>query len=258
MGWPEIKKYYAFDSEEQSNLFLTVLAITASLFIHEWRTADLDVRAGISLFLFIFVVILVSLFIHVTFQKLISIKMGYLATYVTWMPGLALGVLISFMSQGLLPLFVTGTIILIHHERLRLGKFRYGMNLKNIGMTALAGPLANIIIVLITKPFLFAYGGLVFDRIIVYNLLIAFFSLLPIPFVMRGVLPLGKQELTIKTGSPGLHVFFWSRGVYLFFLIFVMVYSLLIIFLGVFSYILALFIAAITTAIWYAQLEKIF
>ena len=83
--------------------------------------------------------------------------------------------------------------------------------------------------------------------VVVTNLLIAVFSLLPIPTF--------EKIRQFKGGTTGLYLFIASRWIYVITFSAVLAFTALILLFKLFSLILAIVIAAIITAVYYTQYE---
>lgn len=220
--WYSVKENFNFSRSELSQLFWTSLAFGFALSFRKWGAGEsVDVPVGIVNLLFATVVVLLCMYIHVSLQKLVAIKLGYTAKYSFWLNGVLFTVFLAFLSLGYFPFLLPGSVMITQVPRLRLGKFRYGLNLKDIARIALAGPLAHVLLILILGPIFFATGR---DEsllsIITVNLLLAIYSILPVP----------KIDLSSKmdSGSDGLGLFYFSRTLYVLVFITIIVFAALV------------------------------
>ena len=201
------------------------------------------------LFFFILslLVVFIAMYFHIALQKLVGIKLGYNVKYQYWLNGIMLGLFLSVMTLGKIPLFsiliLPGAVTLEHIPKLRLGKFRYGTNAKDIARVSLAGPLSHVVIITIL-------GILFFNtdknptvlHLITANLLLMIYSMLPVP----------KLDLPTKidSASDGLGLFFYSRGVYVLCAATFLIYAVLIWTASLFSFILAFILAFVATTVY--------
>lgn len=206
--WHSVKENFTFSRSELSQLFWTSLAFGFALSFRKWGTGEtVDVPIGIVNLLFATVIVLLCMYIHVSLQKLVAIKLGYTAKYSFWLNGLLFTVFLAFLSFGYLAFVLPGAVMIEQVPRLRLGKFRYGLNLKDIARVALAGPISHILLVLILGPLFFATGrNEVLLSMILVNLLLAIYSILPIPKI--------DMPSKMDSGSDGLGMFYFSRTLY--------------------------------------------
>lgn len=218
--WYSVKENFNFSRSEFSQLFWTSLAFGFALSFRKWGNGDtVDIPLGLVNLLFATFTVLLCMYIHVSLQKLVAIKLGYIATYSYWLNGLLFTVFLAFLSFGYLSFVLPGAVMLTHVSKLRIGKFRYGINLKDIARVALAGPVAHIILILILGPIFFATGrNEAVLSIIIVNLLLAIYSTLPIPKI--------DVPSKMDSGSDGLGIFYFSRTLY------VLVFTTIIIFSG--------------------------
>ena len=107
------------------------------------------------------------------------------------------GLLLTFASNGNLYFLAPGHVTLTHMPRLRLGEFRYGMNLWEYAKVATAGPVGNLLLAAFFKAFTFL-GNPLIEKAVTINILLALFSMVPLP------------------STDGLDIFFGSRIFYFF------------------------------------------
>ena len=215
-----IRKYYRFNGNEIKGIIISVLMIAFMLSFKNWGTDAFDVTQG--LFNFIGAVLIVALgyIVHLSLQRFYAFKLGYIAEYRYNIYGLVGGLILTFASNGYLFLLIPGHCIIKHMPRLRLGEFRYGMNMWEYAKIAAAGPVGNILLAMFFKAFSFL-GSPLIDKAITINIILALFSLVPLP------------------GNDGLDIFFGSRFFYVFLVIFLVLISIgLLLLSGVWSFVL--------------------
>src|SRR3989344_8796522 len=181
--WHSVREHFSFNRKELLEMFWTSLAFGFILSFRKWGTGQRgDVTAGVTNTVTGAIVVFLCLFAHVSLQKLVAIKLGYKATYSYWLNGVLFSIFLIFLSFGYIPFMLPGAVMIEHIPKLRLGKFRYGLNLKDVARVALAGPLSHVLIILILGPFLFISGLNDFlVSVVLVNLLLAIYSTLPIP-----------------------------------------------------------------------------
>jgi hypothetical protein len=247
-----VEKRWRFSKKELERLLITCVVASFSLtLVKGWGAFDLiegktafDYAAN---FIIVFFVLFFSLLIHFSIQKLIALKLGYSSEYKYWINGLIFGVIICFFSYGYVPLFFPGTLYYDIIPKLRIGVFRGGVKHKDLGLIAFAGPLSNIIIVGLIAPLYLATGNPLVHAIILANLLIAIWSLLPIPTF--------EKLRQFKGGTTGLYIFIASRWAFVLVLATALSFSALILLFKVFSYIIALIIGILITIVYYSRFE---
>lgn len=248
-----IESRFRFSSKEFFNLLIVSLVSAFGITITKgWGVFDLIGGKGAAPYLLnlliIAAVIFISFIIHFSAQKLVALKLGYSSEYKTWVNGLLLGPIICLFSYGFLPLFFSGTLFYDVIPKLRVGIFRGEVKHKDLGIIAFAGPLSNIILVGLMAPAYLAAKGAFLKTFIIINLLVALFSLLPIPTF--------EKLRQFSGGTTGLYLFIASRWVFVLVFATILAYSALIIIFNLFSYILALILGAITAIIYYTRFES--
>jgi len=223
--WYSVKQNFSFTSKEITQVFWTTLAFAFIVSFRKWGVGSkVDVGSGISNLILAFIFVGIAMVAHVSLQKIVAIKLGYKATYSYWINGLLLSVLLAFLTagySGYIGFILPGAVMIEHLPQLRLGKFRYGTNLKDIARVALAGSIAHIILVMIVGIFYFASGRSdVILSFIIVNLFLAIYTLLPIPKI--------DVPTKMDSGSDGLAMFFFSRTLYVLVLVTVLVFTALV------------------------------
>jgi hypothetical protein len=258
--WYSVKENYSFSKQELTELLWTALAFSfciTSYYADLFVVAD-DIRIVISdtligYFIVAFLVIFASLYAHIALQKLVGIRLGYVVKYSYWLNGIFLGLFLSVITLGKVPIIsvfiLPGAVILDHIPKLRLGKFRYGINTKDIARVSLAGPLSHVLIVTFLGLIFFATDKSPFvASLITANLLLMLYSVLPIPKV--------DSPIRMDSASDGLGLFFYARWVYVLCALTFLFYALLIWISTVFSFVMAFLLAGVVMIIYSVVLKK--
>lgn len=201
VSFPELRSrlssYFSFSKRELWTLGIAIL-ITAFIFsFRDWGEEQLDVSAGLGNLFLMLLIVGLSFVFRLSCQKAYALSQGYQATFKIWWLGLGIAFVVAFLSVGRLPLALLGTMHVAFLERLRLGEFRYGFSYEQNGRIAFWGIIGNLILAI-----LFAVGlhvlpeSYLFAKGLWLNLVMAFFSLLPLPQL------------------DGLAIFFGSRVLY--------------------------------------------
>lgn len=196
----KIKRYYSFSIEEKRNLIVISLVLGFIYSFKDWGLGNtIDVAFGLTNLLIAIIIAFISIYVHVAAQRLHALRLGYKPELKTWPYGLMGGVIICFITNGaaVLPLYGGTEIHMIVKHR--IGHFRHGVNMVNMGLVAMMGPLANLFLAYFIKIFNVGIGSSVLNKMILINLMLAVWTMLPIPPVIDGV-----------------KVFFWSRLSYFF------------------------------------------
>jgi len=192
-------------------------------------------------------VVTIALLVNISVQKYFAITKGYTAQFSCWVNGSLITMLLSFISMGWIFLLIPGTFTFKQEDRLRLGRFRYGMSYKNLGHIATFGVCGNLFLVLLLKPFYFWLGFEFIKTIIFINLVMALCMLIPIPRI-EGV-------RTYEGGTPGFNLLYATRWLFVFVFTSFLAFALLAFFGGVFSLILAALIGFIVMLIFQKYID---
>ncbi len=252
-----LKENFSFTRKELTELLWTSIAFAfiMTAFIKGFMYKPIVLEDTLWMFVIFIIGVFASLWFHVALQKIVGIKLGYKVTYTYWLNGVLICLFLSFLTFGMVPLLSTfifpGAVTMEHLPKLRLGKFRYGTNSKDIARVSLAGPLSHIIIVLILGIVFLSAGlgrsSIVF-LLISLNLLIAIYSILPIPKI--------DMPTKMDSASDGMGLFFFSRTIYVLCFATILFYALLVWIASVFSLILAFVMAFIATMIYIVVMEQ--
>ncbi len=225
------KKSFDYTSKELG-LFIITTAVSAAiafLFLGLAGYVSYGDVEGFIITLFFFGLLY---FVFLTGQKTMALFLGCNATFTIWRFGPFVALFVSFYTLALfyphfmLPLLYLGTFHLDVIPRLRLGKFRHAIGMKDLFIVGVAGPLALILFSLIILQPLFLLTGSEFFKAGIYiTALILFFSSLPLPY------------------SNGANIFMKSRWFWLFTFLFSIFFLLLLLLFNWVSYVLALLLA---------------
>jgi hypothetical protein len=177
----KIKRYFKFTPLEIRSLVIATLAIAFIISFREWGGADFSFRIGLFNYFNAFLIVALSFLVHISAQRIWSLSTGYRLEWKMWSFGLLFGVIIAFITNGLFWLILPGGFIVHHMAGHRLGWFRYGINYWAVGLIAVMGPLASVLLAVVFK----AISGIVFNsliqKVIIFNLAYAVYSMIPIP-----------------------------------------------------------------------------
>lgn len=243
-----IEHRFRFSSAEILRILATVLVAAFILSFRKWGVETFDLFSGLFNFVVSAAFVFLFLLMHFSVQKIIALNYGYSSEYKNWHNGFLISLIVVFFSFGFIPLFFTGVLSFDAIPKLRVGSFRGGIMHKHLGIIAVSGPVSNMVMAALLAPiYLATKNQLVFDMISI-NLLIAIFSMLPIPTF--------EKLRQFKGGTTGLYLFIASRWAYFFVLGTVLGFSLLIWIAKTFSFILAIIIGAIAAFIYYRVYES--
>jgi hypothetical protein len=251
------KRYFSFTTEEAGQILLTSLVAAFALSFRNWGTGEsVDIVMGFTNLLVYFTAVSVAITLMVVMQKLAGLKKGYEISYEMWKMGLLFSVLITFLTNGWVPVFFTGALNCNIIQRLRVGIFMPRFKHWEFGIINAAGPLSLLLVLLIIQPLYMAT-----EATAIYMLLKAFaltmvFSLLPIPLFHGVKVEEGGRTVYDWHGSTfGFNLFMANRFLFVFFFLTMVAYTILALATGIFSFLLSILIAIVLTAVFYIKLE---
>jgi hypothetical protein len=230
-----LKVYFRFSRQELGSLTIASFLLILMLGLRKWNQATLgDLIAAIF-------IVVISLLFHISVQKIVSVKIGYSAEFKLWWYGLLLAFGLSFAFNDMLWfLAVPGGLIFSLIPKLRLGKFRYGLNVWQMAVIAFSGPIASIALGSFFKMlnlWFFSSSPIAFfDTFFYFNLAYAVCSILPIP-------PL-----------DGHYVLFASKLNYVFIATSIIAYGILVA-LNIYSWIFAILFGILIWFLYYTKFE---
>ena len=237
----KIKRYYKFTPSELKGLVISIIVVAFIISFNDWGIGSVfDVKAGLLNFFNAILIVALSFLVHLSAQRVWALATGYRHEFQMWGIGLGVALVLSFITNGRAWLIIPGGFIVHHLAGHRLGWFRYGINYWAIGLIAFVGPLASIAFAAVFK----SIGGLVsnalIQKVIIFNVLYAVFSMLPVP-------PL-----------DGAKVYFGSRMLYAFALPAIVVATILMIVKIpiLFALVLSLLVAVVLWLTYYISFEK--
>ncbi len=221
--------------KEINQILGTVFAMSIVFFLWQWRTADFTILTAVIYFIFVLLVVLISMLVHEMMHHYWAKKRGYRHEYEFSMAGQLISVFLTFFSFAYLLFLAPGGTIVHHDKKLRVGKYYYGPNQKDAAFIAFMGPFANFLVAFLLS-FFYQPGvsNPLLHTVIFVNLMIAVFSLLPLPTY------------------DGISIFAFSRLSWFFLFILTLLYSLLLLVAGIHSLLLSVLLAIlISIGFWY-------
>ncbi|MFT4304496.1 MAG: hypothetical protein ACMXX8_00245 [Candidatus Woesearchaeota archaeon] len=235
-----IKKFYTFSNEEIKGLIVSVILL-AFIWSFNYKSETFNLFNWFGNYFIALIMMAIAMFLHVSAQKIVGIRYGFYVEYKMWLNGLIAGVIVTLLTNGFLPLLIPGGIVLMHLTRLRIGEFRYGLNLLESNYTVLAGPFTNIFVAMFFKFLIWQVLGFelqIVDDFFRLNLILAVYMLLPIN-------PL-----------PGVIAMIGSKLIYVYMFASFLSYSLLIILFNFYSVIWGALIGGIIYITYYWTVER--
>lgn len=180
--WDKLKRYYAFTPNEIKGLVIAILATAFIISFNDWgKGNDVNISLGFFNFFNAVLIVTVSFLIHISMQRIWSLGTGYRLEWRMWGLGLLLGLIFVFLTNGKFWLILPGGIIVYHLGGHRLGWFRYGINWWALGLIALMGIFATMLLAVVFKAISGVFVNSLIQKMITFNIAYAMYSLLPIP-----------------------------------------------------------------------------
>ena len=195
----KIRGYYKFTHHEVRGLIIAIFVIAFIISFKEWGKASFDATAGIYNLFNAVLIVALSILIHDFGQRLWGLAIGYKIEFKMWSYGLLFALIIAFISNGSLWLIVPSGFMLHHIAGHRLGWFRYDINYFGQAMVALAGPLFTLMLIILLKTLNSFYPNPLIQKAIIFNVVYAITSLLPIP-------PLDGSKMLYAFALPAIAV----------------------------------------------------
>ena len=190
-----IQSFFRFSREELISLAAAIL-LAGFLFSLRFPGEVFTVQSWFYHFILTLIIAAVSIIAKISSQKIQALKHGYYAEFhIVWV-ALVASLLIGIFSRGYLPLLFLGVISTSFMVRQRLGEFRYGYSFEDNAKLVQDG-----IITCLTMATLFGLGSFLFpgnwffETGIIFNLVFAVCSLIPIPKLDGMTLLFGSKFL---------------------------------------------------------------
>ncbi|MBI2659376.1 hypothetical protein HYX05_04745 [Candidatus Woesearchaeota archaeon] len=177
----KIRRYYKFTHHEVRGMIIAIFAVAFIISFKEWGAASFDTAAGLYNLFNAVLIVALSILIHDFGQRAWGLAIGYRIEYRMWTFGLIAALIIAFVSNGSLWLIVPSGFMLHHIAGHRLGWFRYDINYFGQAMVALAGPLFTLMLIILLKTLNSFFPNPLIQKAIIFNVVYAITSLLPIP-----------------------------------------------------------------------------
>lgn len=254
-----VKKHFVFDKDEMRDMLLIILVFTVVLGYNDGHETFVMGRWLLNL-LTSFVIASSMVIAKEAGHKLVAIKVGYTTKMKVWWPILFVNLFIAVLTDGMFHIVLpVAGLLVIHHEKLRIGKFRYGQNYVDNAMIGFAGPLFNIAVAMLFKVFSFFPDNPTIILAMQMNLIYAMVNLIPIDILFYLVMPKKRLEHADITKHPaplaGTYMFYSTRLFYTFCTTIAFVLSGVIFVSGIItSVITALVVAgALFVVLWYER-----
>ena len=192
-----LKKCFSFDNEELKNLIATSLILGFIASFRDWGVDEFSFLMGINNFVSSTLIVSLAIIAHLFIQRLIALKKGYRIDYKRWNIGLIIGLVLAILSNGFVMLLAIGGIVIHKVKNKEMGVFRGGLRYDDLALISFFGPLTNIVLAIFFKTLTFLPNTALIDKLVIINIWIALFTMLPIP------------------PMAGVNIFYFSRSFYL-------------------------------------------
>lgn len=205
MSWAnyqdKVRRYFPFSNTEWKSFILMVVVFAFMWSFNRWGGATFDAKVGMKNLVLALITVGVVVFVHHAAQRLLGLWYGYRIEHKVWWAGLLAGLLLTVLTFGDSTFFVFAASVMQAHFMpvQRLGAFRYGPGLRQIGSTAFAGPIAAVAVSFL----LFLIAPDVFKDMLNFSLYFGIYSMLPIP-------PLDGFQVFVGTRSAMAGAFWYT------------------------------------------------
>ena len=173
-------KAYTFTLAEVRDLTIATIVL-GFLFSIALRTFEVTTSSSVFVnFLTAIAIVAPALILHELAHKFVAQKYGCKANYVLWPMGAVMAVLITLLTGGRVIFAALGAVMIATTYSTRLGYRFVGLTNEELGKISWSGPVVNLAIALISfalKPM----NPIFFETVILINLIIAIFNLIPFP-----------------------------------------------------------------------------
>ncbi len=240
----KVKRYFEFSMTEWKRFAILVIVFAFMLSFTQWGTEQFDAEEGVKNFVIALVLVGASVFVHHAAQRLWGVRQGYRIEHRVWWIGLFVGLLVLLLSNGRILIFAASAMQAHFLPVHRLGKMQSGPSLRQIGATALAGPVAALVFAFI----LYSIAPIpTFSRLLTFTMLFAAYQMIPLP-------PLDGVHVFVgaRTGYGSSFVYIFTVSAFLGF--FLMRFLAQLSFFW--SFVLALMVGVLGWIVFYVLIEK--
>ena len=194
----KMNKYYTFTKYEIRGLIIAILAVAFIISFDKWGGEKFDFAVGFFNLITALLIVGLSMLVHDAGQRIWGLAIGYKIEFKMWSFGLILGLIVAFLNNGRIPylwIILPGTFMLHHLAGHRLGFFRYGINIIGQAMTALAGPLFTLMLIILLKILNSFFPSALITEAIRFNIIYNITNMLPIPVLDGGKIFFGSRMI---------------------------------------------------------------
>ncbi len=247
-----------FNKKELLGLLYTVIIFGFIFSFKEWGTKQFDVSVGIANLIIAMFLVALTFFIKIGIQKKLAYRFGFSAEYSPWVVGLIITLLLILVTNGWFIFLALGSLSYTVVEHMRIGHERRSSHITSAMITAV-GLTINILLAAICKIFAAGSFGIIFTELMKINLWMAFYGIIPIPYLKTGHILYVLDIWEKIYPSEALDLLYTSRWGYAGIVAFVAFSTLSILYLPLWYGIIAtLFLSIITWVLYYVTFEQDF
>jgi hypothetical protein len=194
-----LNRFWHLSASEFKDYIITILVITF-IFGFNDKSATFNFAKWSLHFALTFILVAISIYCNIMAIKGTALSRGVMHEYKIWTPGLVIGIIITLISNGNIYILLFSTPVFTYTPIHRLGKFRYGLNIKDEGVSAMMGAIAHFVLATI--------GLLIGSQLGIAPEIFLFFATMNFWLMIFNLLPIPRM--------PGFMVFYYSRLVYVF------------------------------------------
>lgn len=242
-----------FGKKEIRDIFITIFFAAFTFSFNSWGVDKFDVVYGITNLILVFMLVSISIFTKLIIQKKIGNKFGFQTEFKPWIFGIILGLIFIFISNGGFIFLALGAVSYTVIEHLRVGH-RHPLSLNTMAWISILGILTNVVLAAIFKILSTQILQEVMLKAMNINLWLAFFGILPLPFIKISMFEPWWRNID---SSEGLSILYISRWTYVFAFAFIVSSILAIAYLPtMFGFITAIVFSAIVWWVYYVTVEQ--
>jgi hypothetical protein len=177
-----VRRYFWPKGSEWVDFIIASLVLGFIISFKDWGIGEsVDFNSGLVNLLWAVFIVMLSLFVHDSAQRLWALGIGYRVEVKKTGIGLGVGLFVVFISNGSFWLLIPSWFFIHHLTTHRLGWFRYGINYFGQGLVALAGSIAIITLLFVFKLIGTVAPSALIDKAIMFNVIYVITNLIPIP-----------------------------------------------------------------------------
>jgi len=191
----KLEKYFKFTYNEFYHLLVSTIFFGFMLSFRDWSapgSSTISISYGLYVWVLSSCIFFLSYLLYLVLVKVLSINSGYVAEFDLDKPLvnfetvkfklskslIAFALLLTFLSDGTFILLIPGSLIFSVLKKHRLGRIKQGFQYTEVGYV---GTIAALVLVMVASLFAPLFDShIIFQKIVVINLLIAIFSMLPL------------------------------------------------------------------------------